>query len=47
MSACQLCLMSDTAHYRFLDHYPMTHISIKRFAPTDWTVEERDWGVYA
>jgi hypothetical protein len=25
----------------------MTHISIKRFAPTDWTVEERDWGVYA
>jgi quercetin dioxygenase-like cupin family protein len=25
----------------------MTHISIKRFAPTDWTVEERDWGSYA
>jgi hypothetical protein len=24
----------------------MTHISIKRYAPTDWTVEERDWGVY-
>jgi len=25
----------------------MTHISIKRYGPTDWTVEERDWGVYA
>ena len=26
---------------------PMTHISIKRYAPTEWSVEERDWGVYA
>ena len=25
----------------------MTHISIKRYAPTDWEVEERDWGTYA
>jgi quercetin dioxygenase-like cupin family protein len=25
----------------------MTHISIKRYGETDWTVEERDWGTYA
>ena len=25
----------------------MTHISIKRYGATDWTVEERDWGNYA
>jgi quercetin dioxygenase-like cupin family protein len=25
----------------------MTHISIKRYGETDWTVEERDWGAYA
>lgn len=25
---------------------PMTHISIKRYGETDWTVEERDWGTY-
>jgi quercetin dioxygenase-like cupin family protein len=25
----------------------MTHISIKRYGLTDWTVEERDWGSYA
>jgi len=25
----------------------MTHISIKRYGETDWTVEERDWGVYS
>jgi quercetin dioxygenase-like cupin family protein len=25
----------------------MTHISIKRYGQTDWTVEERDWGTYA
>jgi quercetin dioxygenase-like cupin family protein len=25
----------------------MTHISIKRYGPTDWSVEERDWSVYA
>jgi len=25
----------------------MTHILIKRYAPTDWSVEERDWGSYA
>ena len=24
----------------------MTHISIKRYGATDWTVEERDWGNY-
>jgi quercetin dioxygenase-like cupin family protein len=25
----------------------MTHISIKRYGETDWTVEERDWSIYA
>ena len=25
---------------------PMTHISIKRYGETDWSVEERDWGEY-
>jgi quercetin dioxygenase-like cupin family protein len=25
----------------------MTHISIKRYGQTDWSVEERDWGSYA
>ena len=25
----------------------MTHISIKRYGTTDWTVEARDWGTYA
>jgi len=25
----------------------MTHVSIKRYGETDWTVEERDWGVYS
>ena len=25
----------------------MTHISIKRYGTTDWTVYERDWGNYA
>jgi quercetin dioxygenase-like cupin family protein len=25
----------------------MTHISIKHYGPSDWSVEERDWGSYA
>ena len=25
----------------------MTHISIKRYGNTDWTVDERDWGTYS
>jgi len=25
----------------------MTHISIKRYGPTDWAVEARDWDTYA